>query len=731
MAGDTPLNPGVPVRKRSSLLRFSLWIGLILGGLFLIKFFVGIGQQLYWFKNFSHSKVYQNQTLTQVKNRANIVRPLIDENQVFDIAVSIWTLHADEQDGERIHGDIAEIPLYSDIVFRGVRLADKHLTETLEYKLPTAIFRRLLLKESDLRASFVALPKSPSLVDNVTDFSTWRPETISIPPVRSWPFPLGTSYTGPPSVVDRAVDSFGISMPLLEFHEYQSKCAKKKGDSDKQLPDDNDADDETDDLTEYNDDGMGGRWASGVSDITRNPDHAVMRHPFILTRTQIRVVDEVHIFNRRAYNKEHNKLKALSCGQGQDSIPHYNLCHRFYMENGNWETRLELQNADEETGELRTEWVYAPYMGYGGFSAGPKDLIPIPVTREKCIEFEDPSATDPDFIDIRWQLSYSGRSPEKFVAGELFSRPNRVPHHESEYKKAKAHNSAELWNGFYGHRFYEDAHPRRRLFIGILVSISSFTVAVLDLGYWYTRTSTAFISVSGTILMATSGLIAAFAHIANTAETDKLTLSASQWWPWLWLIVLTLTTKFSLPLLMLKTVTRVEFSQNNSIIPSVRLVGPTHKERNSQRLDLRTSWGLKAGVCISLVAIYYILSPEDYHVLSAHLPSPSSEDLPANSVARLYALTFFPFQFTGQASQLLLNHRFKIFAGSYKAAVALRCVSLFLSLTVYWPAIVGRYDARPGLSVPQVVDMLVLGVTIWQAFTLPKAIQKVEDEDSE
>jgi hypothetical protein len=90
-------------------------------------------------KNFSHSQVYQNQTLAEVKNRTAVVRPLIDENQLFDIAVSIWTLSVDQREDERNYGDVAETPLYSDIVFRGVRLADKHLTRTLNYSLPTAL----------------------------------------------------------------------------------------------------------------------------------------------------------------------------------------------------------------------------------------------------------------------------------------------------------------------------------------------------------------------------------------------------------------------------------------------------------------------------------------------------------------------------------------------------------------------------------------------------------------
>ncbi|KAJ7471940.1 hypothetical protein FB451DRAFT_1251471 [Mycena latifolia] len=736
MSGGSPLNPAVPTRKRSSLRRFSLWAGLVLVALFVGRFIVGIGQSVFWFTSFSHSRVYQNQTLEEVKNRGTVVRPLIDENQSFDIAVSIWSLPV-EQHGERIE-DVAEVLLYSDIVFRGLRLADKHNQTIVTYRLPVTVFKRLLLKENDLRASFVAIPTSPSLVDYVSNFSTWRPETMRVPPVRSWPFPLGTSNNGPQNVADRALDSFGLSMPLLEFHEIRSKCTNDSEstisrDSGQHVEDkDKDADDD-DDYDEPEEIDGRGHDISVVSDMTKYPQHAVKRHPFVVTRTQIRIVDEVHIFNRKAYNKEHNKLKSVSCGQGMNANPDHHLCHRTYLENGNWETRLELRVPDKATGELRTEWAYAPYINYGSFSSGPKDLIPVPVTREKCMQSKNtPSTADPDFIEIDWQLSYTGRTPPKFFMTEMFPRPQRVKHHDSEYKKTKAHDTAELWNGLYGHRFYEDAHPRRRAIIGVLASIVSFVLAVLDIGYWYTRTSTAFISVSGTVLIALGGILSAFAHIANAAEDEKLDMSSSHFLRWFWLIVLTLVTELSLPFFMLKAVTRLEVNRNaSSWLPSVRLVGPTHKERNSQRLDSRTGWAAKAGVCMSMIAVYYLFSPDEYHVISAHLPNPTPDDHPANSVARIYALVFFPLQFTGTLSQLLLNQRSKTFAGCYKMAVVLRCILMMLALIVYSPSVVGRFDARPGFSAPQAVTMITLAATVWQAATLPKAIQQMEDEDNE
>ncbi|KAJ6611312.1 hypothetical protein B0H10DRAFT_371219 [Mycena sp. CBHHK59/15] len=256
-------------------------------------------------------------------------------------------------------------------------------------------------------------------------------------------------------------------------------------------------------------------------------------------------------------------------------------------------------------------------------------------------------------------------------------------------------------------------------------TVLSCILAVLDVGYWYTRTSTVYISVSGTVLIALSDIISAFALIATAVETHKLDTSTSHWLQWLWLIVLALATDFSLPLFMLKAVTRLEVSRNNSNwFPSVRRVGPTHKERNSQRLDSCTGWGVKAGVCISLIAIYYFFSPNEYHVISAHLPDPSTGDHATSSVVHVYGLVFFPLQFTGWLSQLLLDQRSKTFSGSYKIAVALRCILMTPGLIVYSPTVVGRFDARPGFSAPQAVSMIVFAATAWQAVTFPKAMQK-------
>ncbi|KAF8185558.1 hypothetical protein K438DRAFT_1049814 [Mycena galopus ATCC 62051] len=189
LSSGHPLDPGVPARKRNSYCKFCLCIGFVLLGLLLATYTYvnGFGRfDLPALPQFSHSRIFQNQTFEQVENRGTVVRPLVDDSQLFDIAVSIWVPEVEDSVRWR-NGRIAETPIYSAVVFRGLRLADQHKSASIRYTLPVAMFRPRFLNGNDLRASFVLIPKSPSLLDQVTNFSSWRPETLLLPPVRSWP----------------------------------------------------------------------------------------------------------------------------------------------------------------------------------------------------------------------------------------------------------------------------------------------------------------------------------------------------------------------------------------------------------------------------------------------------------------------------------------------------------------------------------------------------------------
>jgi hypothetical protein len=106
-----------------------------------------------------------------------------------------------------------------------------------------------------------------------------------------------------------------------------------------------------------------------------------------------------------------------------------------------------------------------------------QDIVAVPVIGENCTQLENSTSTDPgpspfhctvtleaypcrDSIEIDWQLSYSGRSPLKFFSALLIPS-ERVPHNESDYKKAMAHDKAELMSEY---PFHKEAQQRAHKF---------------------------------------------------------------------------------------------------------------------------------------------------------------------------------------------------------------------------------------------------------------------------
>ncbi|KAK7039640.1 hypothetical protein R3P38DRAFT_3181414 [Favolaschia claudopus] len=788
-----PLDPGVPARNRLSFCKLCLYATLAIFSLALATFLYGAGKGVLELTRISHSKLYQNQTLQELgTSLSGVVRPLIDANQSFDIAVSIWVVHRSEGEGNESAEEWEETPVYSDIAFRGVHLRDKHKNADINYSLPVSIFDRLTIKETDLRASFVFIPTSPSPADHIYNFSSWRPPNMIVPPVRAYPFPLGTADKGQPDVADRALDSFAISIPLLEFYEYGSRCAKsgsdvdeepfsegnktvdldseaKKLDSDeteKSKDKDDDADDEEEerDQVKEKEDTLG---PADISDIAKYPEHALKRHPFIVTRTHIRAVDETHLFNRKLYNKEHNKLRASSCGQASSPdksvTPELKLCKRQYQYNGHWETRFELrvpvssegsENTVMGNGKTRTEWAYAPYLSHTPTSAGAKDLVAVPVSRENCTFFADtPSLPVSESIDIHWRLSYTGRSPLKLVFGDALKKTTRVHYNASDFKKATAHASAEMMNSIAGHQFYENSHPRRRFVIGLLRECLSPAVDLLSTGYWYTRTTTVSLSISGTSFHIVNKLL--FTLLSKQieqkkelAESSKTKLDSDLHWvlDWVWDVV-GMMMSLAVPFFMLKTIARLAFSFGfeKSNFPlkwlpfSVRRLNATHMERADNRLDLRTSWRVKIGFCTTLIAFnyisihYYHTAPFEYLLLSPTHPPPAEGDtthVTLNTIfAQFYAYINMPLWITANLLQFILNYRSKIFGGSYKLFPLLRCVDSVLQASLFVPWIVGRYEMRPGLKLYEVVDWAFVAGRSYQAIVYPRWTEEMEERD--
>jgi hypothetical protein len=160
-------------------------------------------------------------------------------------------------------------------------------------------------------------------------------------------------------------------------------------------------------------------------------------------------------------------------------------------------------------------------------------------------------------------------------------------------------------DGMVGHRFYDDSHPRRRVALAIMrlvLLISSLLVAhgvtcssILDVinffingHYWYTRTSTFSISISGTMLLVLANFADVGIQTLMTVHENMTTGFGTNMFvsfPVVLIAVITLLPHFA----MFKAVMRLECVVDSGWFPRLRRVPANHKERASERLDGRTS----------------------------------------------------------------------------------------------------------------------------------------------
>ncbi|KAE9389876.1 hypothetical protein BT96DRAFT_1024841 [Gymnopus androsaceus JB14] len=732
---QSPLDPGIARRKPISWTKLFISAVVILS-LFIVGWFFTSITDMKKSLGSPHQAYYQNASIEEVKNRWTVVQPLVDRNQAYDIGVSVWVRGPKGSDDSN---NALETPLFSDIVFRDLHTTDALKSTIVTLKVPNTRFREENLTNFDLRASFVLLPSSSSPLDRLKNISTWKPASINISPVRTWPFPLNSQNNAEKNMIDDAIEAFGISEPLIQFHTIRSKCPSIAN-----TDDDDDDDEDGDDV----DDESGDSPASTTPDAndimaafkfnvlqTTIGKPALKAHPYIVTRTHLRLVDEERLYNRKLYNKAHNNLKQKSCGQSMNNVaqPSEYMCSRDFRTNGNFETRLEIDTSDRTTlptdeAELAkaiakgvgSEWLYAPYLSVYDHGAGPKDLKPIEVNREKNCESIN---SDAEYTEVEWKVSFSSISPFMLQFADIAApRLQKDTMNQSEYKVAEAHANAELLNGLHGHRFNEDAHPRRSIVLSIITSTLKFIVSILDIIYWYTRTTTYSFSILGIGLTGASGLLAsivAFGLGLMKAEDTK-------WWSAIWGHLIGLLLNPS-PLLQLKTVLRLEFG-SNGWVPRILRLPATHKERASERLEAQVSWLIRGGICISVLAVYLFLNPRNIMLIAPLHPAPSPEDL--KDVTKWTQLVD-AMSISGFLLQRLFNQHSKLFSGKYKSAVCIVAVRAILTLTAYVPHVAGRLDARPGFSLHEGMSTILTFWMAWHAWVFKSVPRDVEDLDSE
>ncbi|KAF7295452.1 hypothetical protein MIND_01085000 [Mycena indigotica] len=573
-------------------------------------------------------------------------------------------------------------PLFSDIIFRGLRSTDKHRVAQVKFQLPTNRFKDVYTN-TDLRAAFLLIPSSPSLIDHVKNYSSWIPESVKLPLMRPETIEEKT-------ILDLALESFAVSIPLLQTHQIPSICQSTNAT-----------------------DGVGSPLINSTT-----------RQPYVVTRTQLRLIRQTRIFNATAYNISHQQLRRTSCGQGFGfQEPVFSLCNRQYSSNGNLETLLELDVPEEGRAGIR--WAYAPYLDTKAEAAGPKDIVRIPVTRnsDPCATGND---TDPEFLDVTWNIGFAARSPSKKFIGDLASQPQAFNHSLTDCDKMNGQDSAEVFSGLFGHRFYDDVHPRRRIGIDVVTYGCGIVADLLLLPYWWTRLSTVGISSSGAFLIIGSILLQlplSFSdqvHRHDHNERDRL----------IFVLLFAVTMTLIPPAIMLRTLLRAEFGWKKWY-PTVTRSPATHQERRSERVDRETSWLVKLAIAVGVALAFHFGKLYDIHIIAAYSPIDCPPDAEQHGALYNFLSRLGPsLHLTGDISQYILNHRLKSFGGQYRAAEILGFVASMAHLLHYVPAFVGRREFRSFLSVGWFLSALVFRLPmLWQALTLPPVKVVENDED--
>ncbi|KAJ3507415.1 hypothetical protein NLJ89_g6320 [Agrocybe chaxingu] len=650
---DLHLNPGVQARReRMSFCRCLFWtciLAVVLANAYYIpNFMLGIKKGT----REPHKTLYHKGDEKKADD-VDVIRPLVDHQQPFDIMATIW-LRTTKPNKD--HAAPSEELIYSDRILRGLRLKDKDIHATIRYQIPTEIFKQENLTNYDLRASFILIPNTPSLLDFASNYSTWIPSHIVVPPVRP--------YEASRSLEDEIIDSFALTIPLLDFLNISSSCpeASHSGNAVKptRIIGSEDEDEDEDDLPKPVAEKLTQKERKfldpAVVYSTSDPSQVLELHPYVITRTFLRVVDMTKLYDRKEYNKFHRELKQKACPAQRNHTTSglsWELCTRSFFHNGNMETRLKIRKPDPFGAAKKVQWAYAPYMSIAPFAWGPKDLIPIPVNRENCTRTK---GSDREFVDVKWTINFAGRTHDKSHLADIsgfagITAKFNMTAPEDELKKVQF--TIERMQGLHGHRFNRDVHPRRSFVFSLVGSFIYVVVKVLNAHYWYSLTSTIGISWPGVSLLALSGVLSTLSR-AVTSDSNS---------SYLW-IFLKLLPSLVTPWLMIKALLRLEFDWwGGGYVPTVKFMPPTHGEKVNQRLNDAASRQIALTMFFVVCAIYYFIQPEDVGVISPSANGSPKEPPSPSLIVQLLTPIIPAAYLVGMGMQLWFSHRSRIFAG--------------------------------------------------------------------
>ncbi|KAF4622350.1 hypothetical protein D9613_009485 [Agrocybe pediades] len=757
------LDPGPPPRsisrRRRGLLYRLLCKGLMLLALGLLGYGATLLVRLLLFV--PHKEMYHK--VNNDTKPEEIVRPLITEDQTFDIVATVW-LRDDDIETQEIVGSnagiegsrskvLTERAIFSDAVFRGARMTDRGLKTSVQLQIPTTIFKKPVLSNTDLRASFVLVPNDPSTFNRVTSYSSWIPTDAMYPPSRKH------SHDNELSLAERIIDAYGTFTPLLSFHNIQPGCTLPDGVDDKyvdelherlaKLQEKKRKLQETQfasllasgkiDKVEYGEGMWKIKFAENNTDVTTLDRVAYRSHPYIITKTFLTITDMTKPLNRTAYEQAHTKLVVTSCGLQELTTlglsanrADWRLCTRSYEVNGNHEVMIQrTRDGENEDGDVR-ERLYAPYMTVEKLH-GPADLVRVPVDRENCTAngaaVEDPLA-DNDTLNLTWNIVFSSRSPGKKIIGfpYTFNTFQDFNMTADETRFQVDQSMAEFNQAAHGHKPYENRHPVFGYLLHSVDVILYFLETLLAVHYWYSRASqsTVGISIVGTALIASSYLI-------RYVTTGILTNIDKSSYLIIFFAIFISSISQTETLLMLKAITRAEIKRKWLFTPvGIRFADATHAERASRRVESRTSWKERLLILASFSVILGLAEMKDFHVIAPQIWDKSHPFTTLSLLSRVVRLiryyTVEPLLISGQVLQLVMNKQSGTFAGMYKVTAYLGFAQVVLRLFSHLPWLGFFMTKASGVSLLGALQILYHGALFFQARRYPKP--KVVEEET-
>ncbi|KAF9011265.1 hypothetical protein BDQ17DRAFT_1345832 [Cyathus striatus] len=739
---DLSLHPIIQRRRPCSPCKCLIWSGIVCTGLtaviciIVVLFFIySVALNAVSSLNSPSAWIHQNTTLEDVSDRSQVVRPLIDDGQLFDIVASVWIRHAPFRGFNKA---LPESLLFSDVVFRGVSAKDRGIVSKVNFQVSTTIFKESpAVTNFDLRGSFALIPSSSYLLDHIVDATSSIADSIVVPPVR--PINDGRSRT----LLDDAIDGYGIHVPLIEFHPIRSRCASAVNPAQDMSTDTNmvfDNEFQAQNIFDIRTPNV--RTGPSPKNTFQLSTHKIFTtnkrlgtlegHPHIVTRSHLRVVDFTKVLNFDRFNETFQQFRAKSCGQQLPGIkrvePSWLLCPeeslRFGV-NKLGKTSLLQLGIPGESGINRTEWAYAPYITTVEYASGPQDLVPIPVNRENCNQaypYRDSTLSLPDegMVNVTWSITYSGRTPAKMVVGDIIGKipVNRGTDDEENLKQQYF---AELIHGIYGHRHTEKAHPRRALVLIFLRDMFyTLAVSIPLLWYWHTRVTTAGISVPGTAFWMLSDIIACI----NGAKVAASSLDDHGAWSYCIFMIWAIGPfKVILNILRLKVIMRLQIQWRSLLLPIVKVLPSSHTERASTRIDAKL-WRLRISALLFGTLVYV------FKLIATGFPEWKKGTEGTSS--RLLTIMFFfigPIYLTGCIAQIALNFKRRTFASHYKTTAVSVMIWDVGSYLFYSPMFIGDVAVHPKLiTLPDYIWTLVAAIYLYQALRYPSEEYKDGEE---